>query len=246
VSRRAQTLLLFLLGTVVLKITFGGQYLRFLRPGFRPVLLAAGAALLVLAAATGWYELRAAVAHWRNGSAHDADPSTEPVHAHHEPRIAWLLVLPLVALLAALPPALGSYAAERAGTGLQPPPGFPVLPAGNPVRLTLDDYATRAVYQHGRSLNGRTVELIGFIGFGGGGTPYLIRMLINCCAADAMPIKIALAGNVPLGLPADTWLRITGTYLPRQTTDDVNGGPIPYLTVDQVTTVPPPTDPYET
>ena len=119
------------------------------------------------------------------------------------------------------------------------------LPAGNPVRLTVIDYADRAVYDHGRSLAGRTVTLTGFVAFDQAGAPYLVRMLLNCCAADAQPVKVGLTGGVPPVLQPDSWLEVTGTYTAEQAKDPVNGGAIPFVEVGQARPVPPPADPYE-
>jgi putative membrane protein len=133
----------------------------------------------------------------------------------------------------------------RTGTALQAPFGYPPLPAGDPLRLGLVDYAGRAAYDHGRSLRGRHVEITGFIALGADGSPYLVRMALNCCAADAQPVKIGLSGHVPPVLQPDAWLSVTGTYTARRTKDPVNGGVIPYLEVSEARPVPVPRDPYD-
>jgi len=231
VNRQAQGVLLLLVGGAVLRASFTDLYLRYVKTGLRPFLLVAGVVLIVAAAATFWYERR---------PAHDSRG-----HAHREPRVAWLLVLPLFALIVAVPPALGSYAADRTGTALQPPPGFAALPAGDPLRLSVLDYATRAVYDHGHSLGDRRIRITGFVTVGGRGVPYLTRMVLNCCAADAQPVKVGLSGQVPTALRPDTWLEVVGTYTDRQTKDEVNDGPIPFINVDQARPVAAPADQYE-
>ncbi|MYX42268.1 TIGR03943 family protein [Streptomyces sp. SID89] len=175
----------------------------------------------------------------------DAPPPPKEPHTHREPRVAWLLLLPLFALILVAPPALGSYSAVRSGTALQPPYGYASLPPGDPLRLSVVDYATRAIYDHGRTLAGRRVQVTGFVALDGDGTPYLVRMALNCCAADAQPVKIALTGRVPPVLEPDTWLRVTGVYTARRTRDPVNDGPIPYLEVMAAQPVPTPADPYD-
>lgn len=77
------------------------------------------------------------------------------------------------------------------------------------------------------------------------GTPYLVRMTLNCCAADAQPVKVGLAGRVPPVLQPDSWLEVTGTYTPKRTRDPVGGGPIPYIEVTRAVPVRPPADPYD-
>jgi len=237
-NRTAQGFLLFLIGGAVLRTSLSQEYLRFVKPGLRPLLLVAAVVLMLTAAATIWSELRAR----RARKTADADDGHG--HGHHAARIAWLLLLPLFALIALVPPALGSYAADRSGTALQQPLAYADLPTGDPVQLTLLDYAGRAVYD-GRSVAGRRVEISGFVTLGPHGAPYLTRMVLNCCAADAQPVKVALTGAVPAEIRPDLWLDVVGRYVGRQSRDEVNGGPIPYLDVASAHPVSQPADPYE-
>jgi uncharacterized repeat protein (TIGR03943 family) len=236
VNRQAQAAVMFLVGAALLHAGATDLYLRYVKAGLRPLLLAAGAVLIVSALATAWYD-------WRRSRRRA--PATATDHAHPEPRISWLLVLPLLALILIAPPALGSYSAMRAGTALQQPYGYTKLPTGDPIPLNLVDYAGRAVYDHGRSLDGHSVRVTGFVAVDTAGTPYLVRMALNCCAADAQPVKIALTGRIPPVLQPDAWLQVTGTYTARQTRDPVNGGPIPFLEVTEAKPVPTPADPYD-
>jgi uncharacterized membrane protein YcgQ (UPF0703/DUF1980 family) len=75
--------------------------------------------------------------------------------------------------------------------------------------------------------------------------PYLTRMVLNCCAADAQPVKVGLSGQVPPALQPDAWFDIIGTYTQRQAIDDINGVPIPFIEVLRATTVAAPRDRYE-
>ena len=280
-NRQAQAAVLFLTGGAILHAALTDLYLRYVKAGLQPLLLAAGAVLIATAVATVWYERRGA----RSSEKHepeqaarepeereqarepeqrereaarvleeteaDAPDGTHPQpdthsHAHREPRIAWLLVLPLLALILVAPPALGSYSAMRTGTALQKQPwGFADLPAGDTVRLNLVDYAGRAAYDHGRSLDNRRIKIAGFLALDRDGTPYLVRMALSCCAADAQPVKIGLTGRVPPVLRPDTWLEATGTYTAKRTKDPVNGGIIPFLDVTEVKPVKAPRDPYD-
>jgi uncharacterized repeat protein (TIGR03943 family) len=235
VNRQSQAAVMFLLGAALLHAGSTGLYLRYVKEGLRPLLLASGAVLIAAALATVWYERRRARA--AATETHD--------HHHPEPRVSWLLLLPLLALILIAPPALGSYSALRSGTALQKPFAYGRLPAADPAPLSVIDYASRAAYGHGRSLRGRTVRVTGFLALDHSGAPYLVRMALNCCAADAQPIKIALTGNLPPVLRPDAWLEVTGTYTPRLTRDPVNNGPIPYLKVTSAKPVPVPHDPYD-
>ncbi|MGW6541948.1 TIGR03943 family putative permease subunit [Streptomyces massasporeus] len=285
-NRLAQTALLFLLGATLLHAGTTDLYLRYVKEGLRPLVLLAGAVLIVTAAATLWYDRRGTTTHGGGDSTHGGGTSTHgggdsthdggtstpdggtptpdpctptpepctstpdgstPTHDHHrEPRVSWLLTLPVLALILVAPPALGSYSAAHTGTALTEPFGFPALPAGDaPLRLAVADYAGRAIYDDGRALRDRELRITGFVTLDREGAPYLVRMGLNCCAADAQPVKIALTGNVPPVLRPDTWLEITGTYTPRRTKDPVNDGPIPYLEVTTARPVPTPHDPYD-
>ncbi|WP_435227292.1 TIGR03943 family putative permease subunit [Streptomyces sp. Tue6028] len=166
-------------------------------------------------------------------------------HSHREPLVSWLLVLPLLALILVAPPALGSYSALRTGTALQKPLAYPPLGDRDPLPMSLVDYAGRAAYDHGHSLAGRHVRITGFVALDHAGTPYLVRMALNCCAADAQPVKIGLSGRIPPVLRPDGWLEVTGTYTGRRSKDPVNGGVIPFLDVSSAKPVQSPRDPYD-
>jgi uncharacterized repeat protein (TIGR03943 family) len=260
VNRQAQAIVMFLIGGAVLRAGTTDLYLRYVKAGLRPLLLLSGVVLIVAAVATIWYERR------RPRTAedvepglhdekrqlhdekrvHDEEPELHKGHVHREPRVSWLLVLPLLALILVAPPALGSYSAMRAGTALQQQPwGYPALPAGDPLRLNLADYAGRAVYDHGRSLADRPIKVTGFVALDRGGTPYLVRIALNCCAADGQPVKIGLSGELPPVLQPDTWLEVTGTYTKKRTKDPVNGRVIPFIDVNRADPIPAPKDPYD-
>ncbi|MFB8176777.1 TIGR03943 family protein [Streptomyces sp. NPDC055966] len=245
-NRQSQAAVMFLLGAALLHAGSTGLYLRYVKAGLQPLLLASGAVLIVGALATVWYERGRHRLRQRTneGQAHEGD--AHEGHAHPEPRVSWLLLLPLLALILVAPPALGSYSALRSGTALQKPYGVGPLPGGSgPARLSVVDYASRAAYGNGRSLSGRTVQVTGFLALDGSGQPYLVRMALNCCAADAQPVKVGLTGQLPPVLRPDAWLEVTGAYSPRLGRDPVNNGPIPFLKVSSAQPVPVPHDPYD-
>lgn len=239
-NRQAQAIVMVLFGGAILRASLTDVYLRYVKEGLRPFLIVAGALLLAAAVMTLFYDLRSAKAK-ATATASDDDGHG---HAHHEPRVGWLLILPAVGLLLIAPPALGSYAAGQAGTVLAAAPpddtGFAPLPPGDPVPLSLMEYASRAVFDDGRSLTGRNVRLTGFVTTGPDGRPILTRMVLACCAADGRPIKVGMTGGISVDAPADTWIQVVGTYSSRVEKDPVNQAEVPYVEVTswQKTTAP--------
>ncbi|MER7179865.1 TIGR03943 family protein [Streptomyces hyaluromycini] len=250
--------LLCLVGAAALRITlFSDLYLRYVQHALRPYLIASGIALILLGVTTAVLRSRTADGEDdADGDSDDDGDSDEDGHGHHGhshhghhgaagPRIAWLLTLPAFALLLFPPPALGSYsagreAAQRAAQGVG---AFPALPAGNPLELTLAEFSSRAIYDSGRSLTGRTVRMTGFVTHGSGGTWYLTRLMVTCCAADATTSKVEIRGED--ASPTDTWVTVTGTWHPKGRLGSDAAWP-PVLDAGSAKTVKQPSDPYET
>jgi putative membrane protein len=250
VKRELHALVLALVGGTLLKLAISGDYQRYVKVGLRPYLTAAAVVVLAVAAVSLWQ----AVAHRRatpDAHAHGDDDDDGHGHSHGGFDVAWLLVLPMLVLLLIAPPALGSFSAARTGTALGAGSSgtaeLPALPDGDPVRLSVLDYASRAVFDHGRTLQNRHVTLSGFVvASDDGGTWYLTRMVITCCAADAQPIKVGLTGDVPPGLKTNDWIEVSGSYTPEKVDKDpVNGEAIPYLSVSSAKPIPAPRNQYE-
>lgn len=247
---------MFLLGGAVLKASVTDMYLRYVKESLQPFLIASAVLLLVAAAMTLWYDLRVPATATAGGGhgGHSPDPvgcdpqSGDDGHGHHrEPRVGWFLLLPVLGLLLVAPPALGSDAAGRSGSVLasQEVAEYPPLPEGDPAKITVLDYASRAVFDEGRSLGSRNVQLSGFIAPGPDGAPMLVRMILSCCAADGRPIKVGLAGNAPTDLPEDTWVEVQGRYTAKTTRDPVNNAYVPYLEVTEWRQIEAPKQQYE-
>ena len=235
-SRLTQGVLLLLFGGAILRASFTDLYLRYVKEGLRPFLIATGLLLVATAVMTIWYSWRSAE---QDHHGHD--------HEHHGPGVGWLLLLPVLGLLLVAPPALGSYAANQAGSVVAEPVGgsdYPALPAGDPVELSLVDYASRALFDAGKSLDGRELSLTGFITVAPDGSPMLARMVLSCCAADGRPIKIGLDGRTPTDVPADTWVQLTGVYTARTAKDPVNNVDVAYFDVRTWQEIPEPKQPY--
>ncbi|MFE6408719.1 TIGR03943 family putative permease subunit [Streptomyces sp. NPDC057837] len=226
--RYGPAVLLALVGAAILRVSaFSELYLRYVQPGLRPWLVVSGTALVLLALAAG------VTARAHHGHEHA-----------HGPRVAWLLTLPALALLLFPPPALGSYSAEReaAQRAARGVGTFPALPAGDPLDLTLGEFGSRAVYDSGRSLRGRTIRLTGFVTRDADGTWYVTRLLVSCCAADASTAKAEVRGA---DAPAvDTWVTVTGTWHPEGALGSDAAWP-PVVDAASVRPVPQPDNPYE-
>ncbi|MFF5649020.1 TIGR03943 family putative permease subunit [Streptomyces collinus] len=251
--RYGPAVLLALVGAAILRVSlFSELYLRYVQAGLRPYLVVSGAALVLLGAAVAVVTNRAGEEHGDgDGDDHgdtdghgNGDGHAGHGHGPGGPRVAWFLTLPALALLLFPPPALGSYSAEReaAQRAARGVGTFPALPSGNPVDLTLGEFGSRAVYDSGRSLKGRTVRLTGFVTRGGDGTWYVTRLLVSCCAADATSAKAEVRGaQAP---PVDTWVTVTGTWHPEGGLGSDAAWP-PVVDARSVRQVPQPDSPYE-
>ena len=241
-----QGVLLILVGGAVLRIVASGSYINYVKAGMKPYLLASAAVLVVLGvmalidSVRGHHEPAEAQGHEFHASAgHEAVLT----HDHGSMRTAWLLLLPVAAIFLIAPGPLGAYTAAREAASVQAPREgelMPPLPPGDPVPVPLDSFATRAVWDDGRTLVDRRVDLIGFV------TPtddgwQLTRLSLACCAADTVPTKVQPVGEVP-DYPANTWVAVTGTYAPGGGTASASA--VPWITVDTVVPIAPPADPY--
>ncbi|WP_067652044.1 TIGR03943 family putative permease subunit [Nocardia harenae] len=201
--RETENLLLLLVGAAILVITLNGSYLRYVKAGLYPFLLAAGAGFVLLALIAIARDLR---------SGGRAVP-----HGHG--RAPWLLLVPVLALLLIAPPALGSEVlvtgsavrpAEPAAGAAQR--ALPSLRAGDAPRLQIVDLVNRAVWDTSGSLDGREVRISGFVARTGAEVD-LVRVVISCCVADARYVYVHLAG-LPQAVEDDTWIEVRGVVEP--------------------------------
>ncbi|MFI5683129.1 TIGR03943 family putative permease subunit [Streptomyces sp. NPDC051636] len=204
-KRTVQAPLLVLTGLGLLHAAlFTDLYLRYVKEGLRPLLIASGVLLLLLGLA---------------GAATAPEDARDHGHTHgHDhcvaPRIAWLLFLPALSLLLHAPPALGAYTASRANDkAVTEEDRFDPLPGTSPVPMTLTDFTARVRQDHRRDIRNRSVRMTGFVTPAGqGGGWYLTRIIFTCCAADSQSVKVRMHGTP--ALPANTWVTVTGTWHP--------------------------------
>jgi uncharacterized repeat protein (TIGR03943 family) len=209
------------LGVLASWLAVDNAYGAFLMPAMRWPLLASGAVMAVLGAATLVTRRRVPSSSARD----DHDGGGHDGHEHHGmPRVAWLLLLPLLAVVLVQPPALGADAARRDGivevarpadAGEGGMPGLPA-PVDGAVELTNGNFMARSYYDRGEGLAGVRVRLTGFVVRQAGRTDgyQLVRFAMACCAGDAVPIRVDVRGAGGPVPPDDTWLEVEGEWVP--------------------------------
>ncbi len=75
--------------------------------------------------------------------------------------------------------------------------------------------------------------------FGGKDTA-VYRFLITCCAADALPLAIAVDAERAKGFESDQWVRVAGTFALRR----IDGKPVPQVIDAAIEPIEPPAIPY--
>ena len=216
-----------LVGVLLVRLVVTDVYQRFVQTAMGPLLLVAGVVLIGLGLVAVVRALRSPVA-------------APDHHHHHGDGVGWLLLVPVLAVLLAPPPALGSYGVDRSGVTVSPGGRtYALLAAGGPYPMALREFGERAVDAGGASFAGNPVELTGFVArTDDGGGVRLARFQISCCAADAVAAVVRYFGG---GLPPeqDTWVTVVGTYR------GVGADGVPEMTVASVEPAPAPLDPYE-
>ncbi|MFG3505089.1 TIGR03943 family putative permease subunit [Streptomyces sp. NPDC047821] len=231
--RHIQAALLLLTGSAVLHISLLSQvYLRYVKEGLRPFLIASAVLLLALGVVSAVrdglpFAPRRPEHRERaddqgpvdDGHGHDGHDGHGHGHGHDGgPRVAWVLFLPVLALLLYAPPALGSYTAAReTDNAVARVSEFAPLPDADPAPLALSGFIARVQQDRDRSLAGRTVLMTGFVTPAKGGSAkdgswYLTRLVVSCCAADSRSLRVRVHGRP--APPADTWVTVTGTWHP--------------------------------
>ncbi|MEV0116113.1 TIGR03943 family protein [Streptomyces sp. NPDC050844] len=245
-KRNLQAVLLLLTGVAVLRAAlFDDLALRYVKEGLLPFLVITGF-VLVGVGLLGVVRDGLPLAGRRRARTREPapEPPSDGAHGHdhsHGPRVAWLLLPPALALLFFAPPALGSYTAARDSPKVVADyDRFEPLPAHGPAPLSLTEFIGRAQQDGKESLKGRTVLMSGFVTPGKGGTWELTRLLVACCAADSQSLTVTVHGaKAP---PADTWVKVTGTWHPKGTLGTSSAALA--LDVDSLERIPEPPSPY--
>ena len=183
-TARTQSLALLLFAAALLRLATTSALLGYVRPTARAWVLLAAFAILGL---TLWNLLApSASAHDPGGFGKPAPSLGTGEHRHRAGGcVSWLVLAPVIAILAVSPPALGVYSAARVDPVVARPSNrhFPTLSGPDPVTVQLSAYATRALWDEGRTLSGRRVRLTGFVLADSRDGFILSRLVISCCAA---------------------------------------------------------------
>jgi uncharacterized repeat protein (TIGR03943 family) len=223
------------IGAVAIRLVTSGGFGWFLQQRMRLPLLIGGIVALLLGLVEVWTATRE----------ERADPAARTRTS--APRVGWLLILPIVVLIAVAPTGLGAAAADRvdAYVPFESADPFGPLPEGNPPELRVFDFVDRALWDDARSLEGAEVALEGLVvnddeapdGF------LLTRFLVSCCAADGIPIQVGVR-SVATPLEDDTWVRVVVRWIPTEP-----GAPTPDLVEAELISLEvvddPPNTPYE-
>lgn len=231
--RESQHNVMLLIGVMLLQTGWTGLHLRYVKAGMQPLLVAGGALLLVIGGLGLLRSLRAGG--WRQPLA-DGDE-------HRPPATAWLIVLPLLVLVVAVPPSLGAFAAAREPTRIEQP-AIALAPLDPPrdgaVDLSVTEYASRELFDP-RSLASARIRLVGFVTVTGGQW-YVTRIRLSCCAADGRPVKVLAQGAA--APETNTWVEVVGT-LPAGLAPQGTPGQVPTISIESVRSVAQPRQTYE-
>lgn len=147
-----------------------------------------------------------------------------------------VLVAPVLALLAVPSANLGALAVARKGDQAASPP--PRRAASAPIDLFDIAYAAKdATFAAQRGIApGRRVQLTGLVSGSDRHGFELARFVTTCCAADAVPYRVAVSATVRPR--SDRWYRVAGR-LERMP----SGGEL-RVRADRLTPIPTPDDPY--
>lgn len=157
---------------------------------------------------------------------------------------AWgvgFVLLPVVAILALPPAALGSFAASRRSLATGFVTTAPSIESGGEVTLASvaaagwSEDARRSLVQRA----GSRVTFDGIVARRDGQAAdefMLTRFIISCCVADALSVQVRVVGAPPGTFEEDEWVRVTGAFYPvgREVVVDAS----------EIAPIPQPDDPY--
>ncbi len=175
-SRRVQGSIIGVVGLAALWMVLSGDLVFYVRDRMRLPMILTGLVLVTVGILTVW-------------------PSTSETPHEHMPKAAWLLVVPVLAMIAFTPGPLGADSADTSSVVVFDPAGeYGPLPGhgARPVELSLSEFWERALYDPHHSVRGREIRVVAFAVLDS--TPARLgRYLISCCAADATLLSVDVA-----------------------------------------------------
>jgi uncharacterized repeat protein (TIGR03943 family) len=244
VRRDTEGTVLLAVAAVVFNLVFSGAFQSYVRTGLGVPLLASA----VLLAAVGL----PAVFRRTETEAPDTEDLLDHDHVHGNlvGRVGLVMLLPVLTVFLIAPAPLGAFVADRGDqnrsvsgattTGLAPL-GSPVQGA---VEASVREFLLRA-YHEPEQVEGVRLRIIGFV------VPHddlddgylLTRFTFSCCAADALPLQIALTGvsTVP---PIEQWMTVEGMWEGDfiELEEDL---PVPFMVVQSQMPAERPQQPYD-
>jgi uncharacterized repeat protein (TIGR03943 family) len=122
VNRNTQSVVMALLGGLLISITINGRFTAYVKPGFGPLLLIAGAVLIAVGGASivlgvrGALRARVPIVGLDRAAEQGVDRAGEHGdhgHSHDRSKAPWLILAPVLVLLMLAPPPLGADAVGR-------------------------------------------------------------------------------------------------------------------------------------
>jgi uncharacterized repeat protein (TIGR03943 family) len=137
---------------------------------------------------------------------------------------------------------LFSKEAENNPNLVAPPGEIEGTQQETPLELTILD-----IFRNPYLIKGKRIIVTGMIlqdeqfkpHFGGRDTA-VYRFMINCCAADALPLAIALDSDQTDAFANDQWVQVDGIFDLQQ----INGKPVPIVSKPQIKPIEAPAVPY--
>ncbi len=210
-------------GSMLLYFYLSGRIAAFLHPNFRPGVLVAGVVLMLLAAGAAY-----------GGDAVCCDEESSCSHSLGRFTFGKVLsfatlLLPLLLAFSATKDGFGLAAIENRGiitdaSGLiRAPDDMPSVESFMPttedgeIKISVMDllYAAQEPMLR-QELAGKPVEVIGQLMEESDANPYgnrmkLVRMYMNCCAADARPVGAIIEVPSKVDVPTLSWVVVKGT-----------------------------------
>jgi putative membrane protein len=244
ISFFAPTAVMSAWATVMLHTIATGHINRLLSPMFRNYVLTAAILLLVLSAL---YVLL-----YQPGS--ETAPALAPTGRLRQFGRWLVLLIPVIAASVLSPSALSSTTLNnRSSTyGVTPMPSWnaasqksaqEALAAdpNQPVPVEVTDLITLSQSPAQiKAFEGRKVRTVGLFVTQPGNAPKLVRWIMWCCAADALPASVELGGNVSGNWKDTQYLEVIGTAQFPSTLGHV----VPRIDVESITPTQEPDEPY--